>query len=152
MAKRYGMNTTDAKRRRERLAAQEESAYQARLHPNPGTPEWGMGLETSTPFFDIATAGAGGGLNMARKVIMRKLAQARARRQADNFARQADDDAFPFAGTRTRAGGEYQPDLGSGPDALSEYKYYLDLQRRRRMQGGPVSDVAEYGPWDFQEY
>ena len=143
MAKRYGMNTTDAKRRRERLAAQEESAYQARLHPNPGTPEWGMGLETSTPFFDIATAGVGGGLNMARKVIMRKLAQARARRQADNFIRQADDDAFPFAGTRTRAGAEFQPDS-------SEIEAINRMRLRQKLLEDKEYLDAEYGPWDFR--
>ena len=144
MTKRYGMDTPAVRKRRENVARQKAAEYQSRLMPDPGTPAWSQGLETSTPFFDIATVGMGGGLNLLRKGIARKLAQARARRQADNFARQADDDAFPFAGTRTRAGGEYQP------DALSEYKYYLDLQRRRRMQGGPVSDVAEYGPWDFE--
>ena len=145
MAKRYGMNTPDVLRRRQNIADQQAAAYQARLMPNPGTPAWEMGLETSTPFFDIATVGMGGGMNLLRKGIARKLAEARLRRQpaytspnttgqqfraydpradeyldygddvvrrgvSDDMARWADDDAIPFAGTRTRAGGEYLPE------------------------------------------
>ena len=81
MAKRYGMNTPDVLRRRQNVADQQAAAYQARLMPNPGTPEWEMGLETSTPFFDIATVGMGGGMNLLRKGIGRKLAESRLRRQ-----------------------------------------------------------------------
>ena len=115
MAKRYGMDTPAVRKRRENAARQKAAEYQSRLMPDPGTPAWSQGLETSTPFFDIAAVG--GGLNLLRKGIARKLAQARARKQADDmrswnreFARQADDDAIPFAGTRTRAGGEYLPE------------------------------------------
>ena len=85
MARRYGKNTPDVLRRRQNVADQQAAAYQARLMPNPGTPAWSQGLETSTPFFDIATVGMGGGLNLLRKGIGRKLAQARARKQADDY-------------------------------------------------------------------
>ena len=81
MARRYGMNTPDVLRRRQNIADQQAAAYQARLMPNPGTPAWSQGLETSTPFFDIATVGMGGGLNLLRKGIGRKLAESRLRRQ-----------------------------------------------------------------------
>ena len=81
MAKRYGMGTPDVLRRRQNIADQQAAAYQARLMPNPGTPAWSQGLETSTPFFDIATVGMGGGMNLLRKGIGRKLAESRLRRQ-----------------------------------------------------------------------
>ena len=81
MAKRYGMNTPDVLRRRQNVADQQAAAYQARLMPNPGTPAWSQGLETSTPFFDIATVGMGGGMNLLRKGIGRKLAESRLSRQ-----------------------------------------------------------------------
>ena len=80
MAKRYGMNTPDVLRRRQNVADQQAAAYQAQLMPNPGTPAWSQGLETSTPFFDIATVGMGGGLNLLRKGIAQKLAMAKLRR------------------------------------------------------------------------
>ena len=173
------MNTPDVLRRRKNVADQQAAAYQARLMPNPGTPEWEMGLETSTPFFDIATVGMGGGLNLLRKGIGRKLAEARLRRQpaytspnttgqqfraydpraddyldygdavvrrgvSDDMARWADDDAIPFAGTRTRAGAEFQPDS-------SEIEAIRRRLRRRRAQAtiGDDMDIADYRGWDY---
>ena len=64
MAKRYGMNTPAVRKRREKVKAGKAAEYQSRLMPNPGTPAWSQGLETSTPFFDIATVGMGGGMNL----------------------------------------------------------------------------------------
>ena len=178
MAKRYGMNTPAVRKRREKVKAGKAAEYQSRLMPNPGTPAWSQGLETSTPFFDIATVGMGGGLNLLRKGIGRKLAESRLRRQPaytspstamqdhrfftglkddrlqrdawnrefalDKWRKQADDDAISFAGTRTRAGAEFQPDL-------SEIEAIRRRLRRRRAQAsiGDDMDIADYRGWDY---
>ena len=178
MAKRYGMNTPDVLRRRKNVADQQAAAYQARLMPNPGTPEWEMGLETSTPFFDIATVGMGGGLNLLRKGIGRKLAEARLRRQpaytspnttgqqfraydpradeyldygddvvrrgvSDDMARWADDDAFPFAGTRTRAGGEYLPERIPRRRGYPNRAANIAARREREYLGSGGAPMSE---------
>jgi len=125
MAKRYGMDTPAVRKRRENVARQKAAEYQSRLMPDPGTPAWSQGLETSTPFFDIATVGMGGGLNLLRKGIARKLAQARSRR----------------AGTRLREErGLNEP--GYDPRA-DEYLDYGDDVVRRRVP----DDIDDYDAW-----
>jgi len=195
MTKRYRIDTPAVRKRRENAARQKAAEYQSRLMPDPGTPAWSQGLETSTPFFDIATVGVGGGLNLLRKGIAQKLAAARARRKSpiwiedrygrltrnrdpvpftsvdreklmrkyqqgstrdypresvvgrpvsDDMARWADDDAIPFAGTRTRAGGEYLPERiprrrgypnRAANIAEKKYERYVD-----EMVSGPTSE------------
>ena len=69
MAKRLGMDSPEVRARRERERLRREAEYRARLMPEPGTAAWEQGLELTTPFFDIMTAGIGGlGMKGAAKV------------------------------------------------------------------------------------
>ena len=69
MAKRYGIATPEDLERQERERRRKEAEYQALLMPEPGTAAWDKGLETSTPFFDILTMGAGGlGMKVGAKL------------------------------------------------------------------------------------
>ena len=142
MAKRYGMNTPDVLRRRQNIADQQAAAYQARLMPNPGTPAWSQGLETSTPFFDIATVGMGGGMNLLRKGIARKLAEARLRRQpAYTTANVVGRQALPAYSTPNVVGQQFRTRGGYPNRAanIAEKRYERSVDE---MVSGPTSKKA----------
>ena len=159
MAKRYGMNTPDVLRRRQNIADQQAAAYQARLMPNPGTPEWEMGLETSTPFFDIATVGMGGGMNLLRKGNAQKLAEARLRRQPAYtspstamqdqrfFTGLKDDRLQRGAWNREFALDKWRKQADAPEKQIRKIRAKIEMERRgaanrrRRMQGSMADDL-----------
>ena len=137
------MNTPDVLRRRQNVADQQAAAYQARLMPNPGTPEWSQGLETSTPFFDIATVGMGGGMNLLRKGIARKLAEARLRRQpAYTSPSTAMQVHRFFSGLKDN---RLQRDAWNREFALDKWRMQADAPPVVRRRGYPnrAANIAE---------